>query len=344
MLLARRDAAFAKGRFALVAGVIALLTLLVALLSGLTNGLGAQSTSGLERAEKEGAVRVLSSADSLGLSRVTEAQAAEARSEAGADAVVPVTLGMVRIESASSENPVQSAVFAAPAPTSWLPSVPEAGVALPAALAEELGVKTGDEVTVNGVPLEVSSVTAPDLHYAHSSVVGLTAQDAAAVLHSKEPNAILTSDASLNVDGLTSSTIRDAFNLIPGYKSEHGSLLLIQVILYVIAGLVVAAFLTIWTLQRTRDLALLRALGASEGYLFKDGMAQAAIVLLGGVIVGGLAGWWLGALAAQAVPFELSVRALAVPALLILGVGLLGALAAVSRVRSVNPLTALGGN
>ncbi len=47
MYLALRDLRFAKGRFALMGGVVALITLLLVLLSGLTAGLGNQSTSAL---------------------------------------------------------------------------------------------------------------------------------------------------------------------------------------------------------------------------------------------------------------------------------------------------------
>lgn len=349
MLLARRDAAFAWGRFALVGGVIALLTLLVSLLSGLTAGLGSQSTSALEDAGKNGVTRVLTSGENLGLSTVTADQAKAAEADASRDGkqALPLTVGMARLErkgAPSTETPHQAAVFAAPRTSSWAASVPEQGLALPASLAGELGVKSGDTVLVNGTELKVSKTDAPDTSYAHAPVVGLPEAKAREVLHTQNANALLTDSDSLSVDGLTSRTVKDSFNAIPGYRSEHGSLLMIQVILYVIAGLVVAAFLTIWTLQRTRDLSLLRALGASEGFLFRDGIAQAAIVLIGGTLVGGLAGWGLGALAASAVPFALTPQALALPAVLVLAVGFLGSLGAVSRVRTVNPLAALGGN
>ena len=47
MFLAIRDIRFAKGRFALMGSVVALITLLLVMLSGLTAGLGNQSTSAL---------------------------------------------------------------------------------------------------------------------------------------------------------------------------------------------------------------------------------------------------------------------------------------------------------
>ena len=47
MFLALRDIRFARGRFLLMAGVVALITVLLVLLSGLTAGLGNQSVSAI---------------------------------------------------------------------------------------------------------------------------------------------------------------------------------------------------------------------------------------------------------------------------------------------------------
>ena len=45
MYLSVRDLVFARGRFALIGGVVALITLLLVLLTGLTDGLGGRNTS-----------------------------------------------------------------------------------------------------------------------------------------------------------------------------------------------------------------------------------------------------------------------------------------------------------
>ena len=73
---------------------------------------------------------------------------------------------------------------------------------------------------------------------------------------------------------------------LPAYSSEHGSLLMMQAFLYGIGALVVIAFLTVWSIQRTREVAILRALGASRGWVLRDALAQSAAVLLGGTALG----------------------------------------------------------
>ena len=120
------------------------------------------------------------------------------------------------------------------------------------------------------------------------------------------------------------------------YKSENGSLLMMQGFLYGISALVILAFLTVWTVQRTRDIAVLKALGGSGSYVLRDAITQAGIVLLLGAGIGGGIGILGGSFAAKAAPFLLSpatTRA-AHPRGLVLG--LAGAALAVSRVTKVD--------
>lgn len=72
------------------------------------------------------------------------------------------------------------------------------------------------------------------------------------------------------------------------------SMTMIKAFLYAISALVVGAFFTIWTVQRSRELAVMRAMGASTGFLMLDGLMQALIVLLSSVGAGVLLGLGLG--------------------------------------------------
>jgi putative ABC transport system permease protein len=117
-----------------------------------------------------------------------------------------------------------------------------------------------------------------------------------------------------------------------------------QAFLYGISALVIVAFLTVWTVQRTRDIAVLKALGASSDYVLRDALAQAALVLLAGAAVGGSVGLAGGILAAQAAPFLVTPLTTLLPVAGIVVLGLAGAVLAVRKVTTVDPLLALGGN
>jgi putative ABC transport system permease protein len=143
--------------------------------------------------------------------------------------------------------------------------------------------------------------------------------------------------------GTTTMTLTESFNASPGYEAETLTLSMIQVFLYAICALVVGAFFTVWTIQRTHDIAVLRAVGASSGYLLRDSLAQAAILLFGFTALGVAAGVGMGVAMPDAMPFDLEVAPIAVASAVTIALGLSGAAIAVLRITRIDPLRALGG-
>ena len=128
------------------------------------------------------------------------------------------------------------------------------------------------------------------------------------------------------------------------FRSEVGSLGLMIVMLFGVSALVVGAFFTVWTLQRADDIAVLKALGASDASLVGDALGQALVVLAAGVGVGiGLVSV-LGTLANGVLPFLLSPLTTLLPAAVMVVLGLAGAAVALRTVTKADPLTALGSN
>lgn len=143
--------------------------------------------------------------------------------------------------------------------------------------------------------------------------------------------------------GTSSKSLSAAFNASPGYEAETMTLSMIQVFLYAICALAVGAFFTVWTIQRKHEIAILRAIGASTGYLVRDGVIQAAILLVGFTAVGVAAGLGRGVAMPDAMPFALEAAPIAVATALTIGLGLIGAAVAIVRISRINPLDALGG-
>ena len=96
-------------------------------------------------------------------------------------------------------------------------------------------------------------------------------------------------------------------------------------------------------MQRTRDLAILKAIGASNTYLLKDALGQSAVLLLVGVLIGGLAAFGIGLAMAGTAPFTLSASVIGVPPVAVWLLGMAGALVATRSITKVNPQSALGG-
>ncbi|WP_242473377.1 FtsX-like permease family protein [Blastococcus sp. TML/M2B] len=139
-------------------------------------------------------------------------------------------------------------------------------------------------------------------------------------------------------------TLEESFGGSPGYTAETSTLSLIEGFLFVISALVIGAFFTVWTINRRHELAVIRAMGATSGYLVRDTVAQAAVVLVVSTGVGVLVGLGVGALlSGSAMPFALEAGPITGAALALVVLGLLGAAAAATRISRIDPLTALGG-
>ena len=364
MFLALRDIRFATGRFTLMGGVVALISLLLVMLSGLTAGLAQQNTSAITSLQETDAV-VFSTSDgedpSYADSQITHEQIGAWEGTPGVDAAHPLGITQARAEIAGDSSAATSvAVFGSDPSAGVAPSsgASPGEVVIGEETAGDLGLASGDEMTVGGDELIVADV-AEDHWYSHTPVVWASHEDWLRHAHVSDPTVEGTvlavsfaggADASQVMEeadseaSTTSMSPEDSFSALASYSSENGSLTMIQGLLYAISALVILAFLTVWTVQRTRDIAVLKAIGASTRYILRDALGQALVVLLAGSLAGGLAGWAGGLLAGSVVPFNTTAATTLLPVAGVTAVGLLGAALAVRRVTSVDPMLALGGS
>ncbi|HEX6871770.1 MAG TPA: ABC transporter permease [Micromonosporaceae bacterium] len=354
MFIALRDLRFARGRFALLSGVIALMTLMVVLLTGLTDGLRAASIS---------AVAALP-VDAIAFDRPEPGQAASFASstlpadaagrlarQPGVRAAFPLGVATARLTHRTASTTV-AVLGADPGLYPELQSghIPGGGgdeVAVSADLARERSITVGDRVDLGGIPVTVTAIVAATT-FNHLPVAYLPLATWQAVAHTETVTAVALTGPGADPAAIGAATgtwtvsREEAFAAVGGYSSEQGSLNLMRALLFAISALVVGAFFTVWTMQRAPDLAVVRALGAGRGYLLRDALGQAIVVLAAGALVGGGAGTGLGALAATVMPFQLTLATVGTPLCTMILVGLLGAAASVRQVTTVDPLTALG--
>ena len=237
--------------------------------------------------------------------------------------------------------------------------VAEDGIVVSQEIVAEAGVQPGETVEIGGVEQPVSAVVA-DEHYSHQPVVWASTQvwQQISRAHDDVVGTVLAVDTrdrhagalrdeewqdAENQTGDSAATVEESFSGLAAYQSEQASLQLIQVLLYAISALVTVAFLSVWTIQRSRDLSVLRALGASPGYVWKDALGQAAVVVGIGVVFGAGVGWAAGVWAGGSVPFDLQWTTIVVPAAGIWVLGMCGALVATRRVKKIDPASALEG-
>ncbi|MGZ0066733.1 ABC transporter permease [Microbacterium arborescens] len=377
MFLAVRELRFARGRFTLMGVVIALIAVLVVLLSGLSSGLVNDGVSGLKSmratafAFDEGTI----TDNAFSRSLVDGEQLAAWREADGVDEAEPMGVSIVNGTTGDDEQidltlfGIEPGGFLDPSVSSGT-SVGDdlAGIVVSEPLAGE-GVEIGTVITLDRIGLELTVVgfTEGQATFGHVDVAYLpidtwrliasnTAQPGAPTADQiatldYDYSSVVAVEAPAETDlavideaaGTMSMSRTESFNASPGYEAETLTLMMIQVFLYAICALVVGAFFTVWTIQRTGEIAILRAVGASRAYLLRDSMAQAAILLVGFTAIGIGTGVGLGALMPDAMPFDLEAGPIAIASVLTITLGLVGAAAAVLRISRVDPLTALGG-
>lgn len=353
MFLAWRDLRFAKGRFALMGAVVVLITVLIGLVSGLTAGLARQSTSAITDLPADH-LAFAAPADGEGLSftvSVIEAPTWRAWSDQpGVTSAEPLAVTSTRAQAGDTTASVST--FGTLPGSGLAPTgeVAPGSVVLSTTAAEELAAAAGDRITIAGADVTVAAV-AGDASFSHLPVVWAALEDVQQPGHDGAP--VATVVALRTTDGVdfgaadaalgTSTVSRaDSLSAISSFTSENGSLQLMRGFLFAISALVIGAFFTVWTIQRSGDVAVLKAVGASTRYLLRDALGQAAVLLaistgLGTAIVVGL-----GVAIGGVVPFVLSPATTLLPALVLIVLGVLGAALAIRRITSVDPLTALG--
>ncbi|MCB8911459.1 ABC transporter permease [Rhodococcus rhodochrous] len=375
MFLAMRELWFARTRFLLMGAVVALISILMVILSGLSSGLVVDGVSALQRTPVQAFAFAEGTKTDSAFSRsvVTEDQADAwrarpdvARAElfgntivnAKTDGGTPVDLTLFGIRPGS---------FLEPSVAEGTPIGGDTDVVLSDS-ARATGVELGDTIVVDrlGTRLNVVGFTSDKRTFGHVDVAYLplnTWQEihAGVRLGEQVPPSAYTEASVVVIEGVdgalpdlaagdaeagtAAKTLEESFDASPGYSAEMMTMSMIIAFLYAISALVVGAFFTIWTVQRSREIAVLRAMGASTGFLLRDSLLQAVIVLVGSVAVGVLIGLGLGSgLEGSGMPFVLETGPIVQGAVLLVVLGLVGAALAVARIVRVDPLAALGEN
>jgi putative ABC transport system permease protein len=128
----------------------------------------------------------------------------------------------------------------------------------------------------------------------------------------------------------------------PGFTAETTTMTLIRAFLLIISALVIGAFFTVLTVQRTRQIGLLKAMGASNAYVLRDGIGQMTILVVIATAIGVALGTGVvAALSRGEAPVELDLPAVLGVAGLLIGSGVLGSLVAFRRISGVEPAIAL---
>lgn len=358
MFLALREFKHAKLRYALVAGVIAMVASLVFILSGLANGLNAGNSEAIEAIDADRFVVATGSEFSFDRSRISPETLKAISDAEGVDEAQPLVTVMGNVRTSGSEDLISVSVIAVPTDTFLEPDVtsgeslsenPE-GIVIDHSLANE-GVEIGDTLTFVPGGTELSVIGITDGHQYRLAPTMMISLDRVAEIQpdlDDNVNAVAVRgdgdaiealpDSIENIQVGTQSTI---IGELPGYQEQNLTLSLIQVFLVVIAAGIIAAFFFILTLQKMSELGVMKAIGATTWVLAKALIIQSIILGIIGVLIGIAAGCIVWYLAEGVVPYQIRWEQMAMYGTILLTVAIVGTLLSLVRIARVDPLDAI---
>lgn len=365
MRLGLRELLRRPGRFAVAGGALTLIVVLLLLLGGLLDGLFLGST-GLYRQQQSELVTYSANArDSLVRSRVD----ADLRTTIdGVDGVADtwgLGIALVGARVPDEEELADVAVVGYEGRIDGAPEPPAPGQGYADRRLEAAGVAEGDVLALGPgqIPVEVVGWV-EDTSYLLQGGLLVDPATWREVLGSSRPDATLP-DGTFQVvfvevaddadvaevaaaidaatgDATSTSTIDDAISAMPGVDAQNATFTQIIYVTFFVAGLVVALFFALVTLERTAQYGVLKAVGASSGQIFAGLLVQAVVVTAGAFALGGVISLGVARLAPPDIPLLLVPSRAAFIAVGMLVTAVLGGSVSLRRVVRIDPASAIG--
>lgn len=227
--------------------------------------------------------------------------------------------------------------------------------------AENTGFEIGDTITVLGEePTDITIVgIAEDAQWSVQATIFTSYDTYVTARQDGDPNnqvlpsliaveptegtdpAALAATITEQVAGTEALTRQQAIDGNPGVQGVNSSFSIILALAFMVVVLVVGFFFLILTVQKSKPLTLLRAIGAPRRYLVQNLLGQIVIVMGAGVVIGVLLTLLVGA-ATTGGAIDVSLDpGTVIPTIGLLAVlSLVGGVASVRRVLKIDPIRA----
>lgn len=353
-------------RFLTVGGALTLIVVLILLLGGLLDGLYLGATRALDA--QSGGVFAFSpdSNGSFFRSRIDPGTRAQVAAVPGVDTVTGLSVVQQPIHVPGRDEPVDAAVFAYEAPNERVPAPPLTGGAwFDRSLADQ-GVRAGQAVAFGSTRTSVTVAGFVDgTTFQLQGAVWMDPQTWNTVVRANLPAAtmapgasqvlVVTEDAGVDpatlagriadrVPRVSALTRQEAILGLPGVRDQQSIFSAIITVTFVVAGLVVALFFALLTLERVGLFGMLKAVGTSSRSIAAGLSLQSVLIALGAFLVGGAITLGLAALIPDAIPLDLEIRRATITIVGLIATALIGSALSFRRVVRIDPATAVGGS
>lgn len=349
MFLAWNEIRRNKLKFGLIIGVLTMISYLLFLLSGLTNGLINMNKEGIDKWQADA---IVLNKDANQTVQQSVFNKKDIENKYKKQATLKQT-GEIVSNGHQKDNVL---VFGVEKSSFLVPSLIEGHKATKdnEVLADETlknkGFKIGDTLTLSQSDEKLHIVGFTESAKYNASPVIFTNDATIAKINPRltgdKINAVVVRDTNwkdkkLNQE-LEAVSINDFIENLLGYKPQNLTLNFMISFLFVISATVIGIFLYVMTLQKTSLFGILKAQGFTNGYLANVVISQTLILALFGTAFGLLLTGVTGAFLPDAVPVKFDVLTLLVFAIVLMIVSVLGSLFSILTIRKIDPLKAIG--
>lgn len=366
MKLAWRELVRKPGRFVAAGGALTLITILLLLLGGLLDGLYLAATSAIRAQSASVIVYSTDARSDLIRSKIDPSTREKIAAVPGVESATGFGLTLLGAKVPKVGDPVPVAVFGYEAANLKVPAPPPDGQVWADTSLRAKGVALGQTlllgtaqtpVVVRGWVSDTSYLFQGGLWAdaaTWQTVLAANRPDQAlapgtfqAILvtpHQGVPASEVTGQIDRAVPGVSALTKEQAINALPGVSQQKSTFTAIINTTFLVAGLVVALFFALVTLERIGLFGVLKAIGANSRTLAAGLALQALLIAAGGFVVGALLTLGLSAIIPSTVPLQLLPGREAVTAVGLFATALVGSAISFRRVIRIDPASAVGGS
>ncbi|MBD3109083.1 ABC transporter permease [Bacillus sp. AGMB 02131] len=371
MFLALKELKHGKLRFLMIGTILVLISWLVFILSGLGNGLSTLSAASLKGMDTDYVVYEKGSSNALSKSLLSEdltTRIKEENSDVKAAAPIGASMGSVVKDGEDLDGDKEDVAILGIEPGTFLePKVIE-GSSLSSGepmkviandTLKDAGFKIGDVLQLDGSTEEMEIAGfVEDQTYNHVTSIYVTMEKWRDYTFAapgsdngiENPvNGIALQGENIDaekldsqIDGIQTATKKQAINGMPGYTAENGTITMMLVFLLAISAFVIAVFFYVLTLQKSNQFGIMKAIGASNGFLAKAIVSQVFTLSLISILIGIALSYGTAAILPEAMPFNLDTVLVITYGVVLLIISVLSSLLSVRKITKIDPLTAIG--
>jgi len=365
MRLAWRELIRRPSRFLTAGAALTLIVLLLLVLGGILDALVGSST-GLLRAQS--APLIVYSADSKGSidrSRITAAEHDAIAAVPGVHEATGLGVALLAGHIPGQADPADVAAFGYQAANTKVPAPPAPGQGYADRSLQDDGLQLGQTIALGTARTPVTVIgwvsgtdynlqgglwvepatwrTALNANIPDAAVAAATFQAILVTPEEGTPATQPTADIQASVPSVTALTIDEAIAGVPGVTQQQSVFTSIIGTTFAVAGIVVALFFALLTIERVGLLGVLKAIGASSRTLAAGLTLQAVLIAGGALLLGSVLALGLAQAIPDAVPLELAPARFVFTAVGLVLSALIGSAISFRRIIRIDPASAVGG-